>query len=109
MKLGARSKRSSIQSFQDSDRYNFEVGHDHLKLTFSSEEGEMIHYVNHKTAVSYMFGGPIICWCSLSCSSEAIFCRFITFLCTLHVYMDVHLDTESDSSVISPWLIPATY
>ncbi|KAL8544288.1 hypothetical protein ACS0TY_004722 [Phlomoides rotata] len=49
---GARSTRSSIQSFQDSDGYNFEVGHDHLKLTFSSEEGKMIHYVNHKSAVN---------------------------------------------------------
>ncbi|KAL8544281.1 hypothetical protein ACS0TY_004715 [Phlomoides rotata] len=49
---GARSTRSSIQSFQDSDGYNFEVGHDHLKLTFSSEEGKQIHYVNHKSAVN---------------------------------------------------------
>ncbi|KAL8544276.1 hypothetical protein ACS0TY_004710 [Phlomoides rotata] len=46
-----RSTRSSIQSFQDSDGYNFEVGHDHVELTFSSE-GKLIHYVNDKNAVN---------------------------------------------------------
>ncbi|KAH6810146.1 Glycosyl hydrolase family 38 protein [Perilla frutescens var. frutescens] len=49
---GAESTRSSVQLFQDSDGSNFEVGYDHLKLTFSSQEGKPIHYVNHKSAVN---------------------------------------------------------
>lgn len=53
LKLGARSTSSSIKLLEDSDRSKFEVGYDHLKLTFSSEEGKPIQYVNHRSAVCY--------------------------------------------------------
>lgn len=49
---GAGSTRSSVQLFRDSDMSNFAVGYDHLKLTFSSQEGKPIHYVNHRSAVN---------------------------------------------------------
>lgn len=58
LKLGARSTRSSVQWFED--RSSFEVGHDHLKLTFSSQEGEPIHYENHRRAVCYSLDGPVM-------------------------------------------------
>ncbi|KAG8385026.1 hypothetical protein BUALT_Bualt04G0180100 [Buddleja alternifolia] len=49
---GGGSARSSIEHFRDSDRSTFEVGHEHLKLTFSSEEGKLTHFVNHRTSVN---------------------------------------------------------
>lgn len=58
--LGARSARSSVQLFEDSDRSYFEVGYDNLKLTFSSQEGEPVHYVNHINAVSYSLDVPVM-------------------------------------------------
>lgn len=60
LKLGAGSTRSAVQLFRDSDRSNFAVGYDHLKLTFSSQEGKPIHYVNHRSAVCYSFDSPIM-------------------------------------------------
>ncbi|XP_011098966.1 probable alpha-mannosidase At5g13980 isoform X1 [Sesamum indicum] len=50
---GVGSARSSIQLFQNSDRStSFEVGHEHLKLIFSSEGGKLAHYVNHRSGVN---------------------------------------------------------
>ncbi|PIN24224.1 Glycosyl hydrolase, family 38 - alpha-mannosidase [Handroanthus impetiginosus] len=49
---GGGSKRSSIQLFRDGDRSTFEVGHENLKLTFSSEEGKPAYYVNHRSGVN---------------------------------------------------------
>ncbi|KAK4477288.1 hypothetical protein RD792_016502 [Penstemon davidsonii] len=46
------STRSSVQLFRRQEKSTFEVGHEHLKLTFSAEEGKLTHYVNHRSSVN---------------------------------------------------------
>lgn len=58
LNIGSGSARSSIQLYQESDASTFDVGHEHLKLIFSSEEGKPTHYINKKSGVSYMHCGP---------------------------------------------------
>uniref|UniRef100_A0A2N9ECH2 alpha-mannosidase n=1 Tax=Fagus sylvatica TaxID=28930 RepID=A0A2N9ECH2_FAGSY len=48
---GASSTRSSVHRFQSSKKYTVEVGQGNLKLTFSTDEGKIINYVNSRSLV----------------------------------------------------------
>ncbi|KAK6928596.1 Glycosyl hydrolase family 38, C-terminal, partial [Dillenia turbinata] len=48
---GGSSTRSSIYTLQTSDESSFEVAQGNLKLTFSTREGKLTHYVNDRTSV----------------------------------------------------------
>ncbi|XP_075643637.1 putative alpha-mannosidase At5g13980 [Castanea sativa] len=50
-KPGAGSTRSSVHRFQNSKKYTVEVGQGNLKLTFSTDQGKMINYVNSRNLV----------------------------------------------------------
>ncbi|KAK4603125.1 hypothetical protein RGQ29_011909 [Quercus rubra] len=45
------STRSSVHRFQNSKKYTVEVGQGNLKLTFSTDQGKMINYVNSRSLV----------------------------------------------------------
>ncbi|XP_065631801.1 probable alpha-mannosidase At5g13980 [Quercus suber] len=50
-KPGTGSTRSSVHRFQNSKKYTVEVGQGNLKLTFSTDQGKMINYVNSRSLV----------------------------------------------------------
>ncbi|KAL0014657.1 hypothetical protein SO802_001726 [Lithocarpus litseifolius] len=50
-KPGVGSTRSSVHRFQNSKNYTVDVGQGNLKLTFSTDQGKMINYVNSRSLV----------------------------------------------------------
>lgn len=50
-KPGTGSTRSSVHRFQNSKKYTVQVGQGNLKLTFSTDQGKMINYVNSRSLV----------------------------------------------------------
>lgn len=48
---GGHSIRSSIQTFESSDKSTVEVGQGNLKLIFSSDKRKPINYINNKSLV----------------------------------------------------------
>lgn len=48
---GGHSIRSSIQTFESSDKSTVEVGQGNLKLIFSSDKSKPINYINNKSLV----------------------------------------------------------
>ncbi|KAK9272279.1 hypothetical protein L1049_002650 [Liquidambar formosana] len=48
---GSGSNRSSVHTFQRSEKSTVEVGNGNLKLTFSADQGKLTNYVNSKSSV----------------------------------------------------------
>jgi alpha-mannosidase len=49
--VGASSTRSSVYTFHRREESTVEVGQGNLKLTFSTDQGKMINYVNGRSLV----------------------------------------------------------
>ena len=58
--VGTGSTRSSVHRFQNSKKYTVEVGQGNLKLTFSTDQGKMINYVNSRSLVCKVPDSSII-------------------------------------------------
>ena len=48
---GVSSTRSSVYTFQSGEKSTIEVGQGNVKLSFSTDQGKMINYVNHRSLV----------------------------------------------------------
>lgn len=51
MVTGASTTRSSVYTIQSKEKSTIEVGQGNVKLTFSTDEGKMINYVNSRSLV----------------------------------------------------------
>ena len=53
--LGGYSSKSHVSRYQKGEQSTVDVGHEHLKLSFSTDQGKAINYVNSRTSVCRYF------------------------------------------------------
>ncbi|KAG2334143.1 hypothetical protein Bca52824_005323 [Brassica carinata] len=50
--LGGYSSKSHVSRYQKGEQSTVDVGHEHLKLSFSTDQGKAINYVNSRTSMT---------------------------------------------------------